>query len=137
MNLINSMSRNAEVSPQYGLGSVLSGLSEEEAMAYLNDPSNASTITNAAASEGAQGLGDLDLAVSKPGEGFLGTGMSGMEATKIGLGVGQLGLGLASYLDNKKTAKKQRSLLDQQIANNADLMKRRTDRSANISKYFG
>lgn len=70
-------------------------------------------------------------------EGFMGTGVSGMDATKIGLGVGQLGLGLASYLDNKKTAEKQRKLLGQQIANNADLISRRKDRSANITKYFG
>jgi len=36
----------------------------------------------------------------------------------FGLSVGQLGLGLASYLDNKKTADKQRHLMDQQAKQN-------------------
>lgn len=36
----------------------------------------------------------------------------------FGLGVGQLGLGIASYLDNKKTADKQRHLMDQQAKQN-------------------
>ena len=36
----------------------------------------------------------------------------------FGLGIGQLGLGLASYLDNKKTADKQRKIMDQQIKQN-------------------
>lgn len=44
-------------------------------------------------------------------------GMSGLGGTL--LGAGQLGVGLLSYFDQRKTAKKQRSLMDQQIANNA------------------
>ena len=43
-------------------------------------------------------------------------GMKGMGGTM--LGVGQLGLGLMSYLDGKKTQKKQRALMDQQLASN-------------------
>jgi hypothetical protein len=37
---------------------------------------------------------------------------------QAGLGIGQLGLGLASYLQQKETAEKQGKLLDQQISNN-------------------
>lgn len=43
-------------------------------------------------------------------------GMKGLGGTL--LGAGQLGLGLMSYLDQSKTAKKQRAVLDQQIASN-------------------
>lgn len=67
---------------------------------------------------------------------FLPEGMSVMDAGKLGLGIGQLGLGLAGYLDASKTAKKQRELMSQQIANNADLMANRKARNASIQKYF-
>lgn len=49
-------------------------------------------------------------------------------AGKLGLGAGQLGLGLASYFENKKTADAQRKLLGQQYESNANLM---ADRKAN------
>ena len=49
-------------------------------------------------------------------------------AGNLGLGVGQLGLGLASYFENKKTADAQRKLLGQQYASNAEAI---TDRRAN------
>ena len=70
-------------------------------------------------------------------EGVLGTGLSGTDWANIGLGAGQLGLGVASFLENKSLGKKQKELMNQQIANNADLMQRRKERSANIAKYFG
>jgi len=58
-------------------------------------------------------------------------------AGNIGLGVGQLGLGLASYLDQSKTAEKQRRLLDQQYANNAYLIANRKAKNDNITSAFG
>jgi hypothetical protein len=53
------------------------------------------------------------------------------------MGAGQLGLGVLSYLDNKAMNKKNSELIDQQIANNQDIMKTRTERAADIKKYFG
>ena len=49
-------------------------------------------------------------------------------AGNLGLGAGQLGLGLASYFDTAKTAKVQRNLLNQQYASNAEAI---ADRRAN------
>ena len=49
-------------------------------------------------------------------------------AGNLGLGAGQLGLGLASYFDTAKTAKIQRNLLNQQYASNAEAI---ADRRAN------
>jgi hypothetical protein len=54
-----------------------------------------------------------------------------------GMGAAQLGLGVLSYLDNKAMNKKNSELIDQQIANNQDIMKTRTERAADIKKYFG
>ena len=51
-------------------------------------------------------------------------------AGNLGLGAGQLGLGIASYFENKKTADAQRKLLGQQYESNANLM---ADRKANQS----
>ena len=50
---------------------------------------------------------------------------SGRAMVDTGLGIGQLGLGLASYLSNAKMLKKQGALMDQQLANNAKEMARR------------
>lgn len=55
----------------------------------------------------------------------------------VGLGVGQLGLGIASYLENSKTANKQRALLDQQIANNKYALDTAKARQSDISSAFG
>ena len=49
-------------------------------------------------------------------------------AGNLGLGAGQLGLGIASYFENKKTADAQRKLLGQQYASNAEAI---NDRRAN------
>lgn len=65
------------------------------------------------------------------------TGMTGMEQGQLALGAGQLGLGIAGYLDNRKTAKKNRELLDQQIASNRDLLQTRKARAGDISAAFG
>lgn len=45
-------------------------------------------------------------------------GLDNKDLLGFGLGAGQLGLGLASYLSNSDFMKKQGNLIDQQIANN-------------------
>jgi len=56
-----------------------------------------------------------------------------------GLGIGQLGLGVMSYLDNQKTADAQRKLLGQQYDNNAEEMRHtkaaRTAMSQGLGQY--
>jgi len=54
----------------------------------------------------------------------------------LALGVGQLGLGLMSYLDNKKTADKQRALMDQQYANNDYAMRKTRADNQHILNVF-
>jgi len=58
--------------------------------------------------------------ISAPGDKGPGWGMQGYGG--LALGAGQLGLGVLSYLDNEKTAKKNRALVDQQIATNKYVM---------------
>lgn len=67
----------------------------------------------------------------------LGTNMTGGDLLKGAMGVGQLGLGVLSYLDQKKTAGKQRELMGQQIAQNKFLLDQAKGRQADISKAFG
>jgi hypothetical protein len=55
----------------------------------------------------------------------------------FGLGAVQTGLGILSYFDNKEMNKKNMKLIDQQLANNQDIMKTRTERAGDIKKYFG
>jgi len=55
-------------------------------------------------------------------------------AASAGLGLGQLGLGVAQYLTARKTAEKQNRLLDQQYANNADLIATRKAHNAAMNK---
>lgn len=56
---------------------------------------------------------------------------SALKMGYVGLGAGQLGLGLAGYFENKKTADKQRELLGQQIeSNRAEIDARKNYRSA-------
>jgi len=57
-------------------------------------------------------------------------------AAGAGLGLGQLGLGIASYLTNKKIADKQMRNLDQQYASNADLISHRKSHRKAIEKGF-
>jgi len=64
-------------------------------------------------------------------------GMSNMDLLKGGLGIGQLGLGVLSYLDQSKTAGKQRELMNQQIDQNKFLIDQAKQRQADISKAFG
>ena len=64
-------------------------------------------------------------------------GMSNMDLLKGGLGVGQLGLGIMGYLDQKKTAELQRRLMDQQIDQNKFLINQAKQRQADIAGAFG
>jgi len=84
-----------------------------------------------------EGIGAGNLGTLPKDEGFLGTGLSGLDATKAGLGIGQLGLGIAGYIDNKKTAGKQRELMGQQIASNRFLLNQAQGRQKDIGKAFG
>lgn len=54
-----------------------------------------------------------------------------------GMGLGQLGLGVMSYLGQKEMNKKNLQLADQQIANNSDIMATRKARQADIARTFG
>jgi len=62
-------------------------------------------------------------------------GMKGLGGTAVGLG--NLGLGIMSYLDQKETAKKQRKLYDQQIDQNKYVMAKSKADSASLAKAFG
>lgn len=64
-------------------------------------------------------------------------GMSNTDAIKAGMGIGQLGLGIMGYLDAKKTAAKERELMDQKIASNKFLLTQAQGRQADIQKAFG
>ena len=57
-------------------------------------------------------------------------------AAGAGLGLGQLGLGIANYMTQKKVANKQMRALDQQYASNADLISHRKSHRASIEKAF-
>ena len=54
----------------------------------------------------------------------------------VALGAGQLGLGVMSYLENSKTADKQRALMDQQITNNKFALGSAKDFSAALTQNF-
>ena len=54
----------------------------------------------------------------------------------LALGVGNLGLGVASYLENKKTAELQRNLLEQKYGSNVEEMARKKRASSALNKAF-
>lgn len=63
--------------------------------------------------------------------------MTGYGMAQSALGLGQLGLGVAGYLDNRETAKMNRELMGQQIASNTELMATRQKRAKDIGAAFG
>jgi len=65
------------------------------------------------------------------------TGMSGMEMGQLAIGAGQLGLGLAGYLQDRKTAGVQRDLLREQLSEAKSERKRRDDVRNEMSLAFG
>ena len=62
-------------------------------------------------------------------------GMKGLGGTALGLG--NLGLGVMSYLDNKKTAEAQRGLMAQQALQNQFVLNTAIGRQADIANAFG
>jgi hypothetical protein len=54
----------------------------------------------------------------------------------VALGAGQLGLGVMSYLENSRTADKQRAVMDQQIASNKFALGSANDFKAALEKNF-
>ena len=85
------------------------------------------------------GANDMELSALNKQFGVDTDSLFGMTPSNIqtGLGLGQLGLGLAGYLENKKTAKLQRENLGTQIASNKDLLATRKKRAADIAATFG
>lgn len=82
-------------------------------------------------------LGELGY---RPTDTNLGNATSGGFSNRniqTGLGVAQLGLGVAGYLDNRKTAKLQRENLGVQIESNRNLLATRKARAKDISRTFG
>jgi hypothetical protein len=65
------------------------------------------------------------------------SGLSNMDVLRGGLGIGQLGLGALSYLENKKTADKQRELLGQQIEQNKFVLDKAKGFKEALGKHFG
>jgi hypothetical protein len=64
-------------------------------------------------------------------------GLSNMDALRGGLGIANLGLGALSYFDNKKTADKQRKLLEQQAEQNKYVLGQAKQRGKEIAGTFG
>lgn len=67
-------------------------------------------------------------------------GLSNYEALQGVAGLGNLGMSLYGMFGENGTNavnKKNMQLMDQQIANNKDIMKTRTERAGDIKKYFG
>ena len=76
-----------------------------------------------------------DRGIGGPGETSTDWGMKGLGGTL--LGAGQLGLGVMSYLDQSKTADKQRALMDQQMVQNKYVLDTAKGRASDINNTFG
>ena len=99
---------------------------------YGMDPGSVKLMQNDAEFEGMKGIPDSTTDTSKD---LLGMNPdqwgSAMKMGQIGIGAGQLGLGLASYFQNKGLADKQKELLGQQIeSNRSEIDARKNYRSA-------
>lgn len=81
--------------------------------------------------------------ITKTGNGSGGqwvNGLSNFETLQGVAGLGSLGMNLYGMFGSggtKEVNKKNIELMDQQIANNRDIMKTRTERAGDIKKYFG
>ena len=99
---------------------------------YGMDPKSMKLMQIGPTVEAAKGIPDSTTDTSKD---LLGMNPdqwgSALKMGQIGVGVGNLGLGLASYFQNKGLAKKQKELLGQQIeSNRAEIDARKNYRSA-------
>ena len=81
--------------------------------------------------------GQLDATKFGEQNALMNQGMSGIDMAKVGLGVGQLGLGLAGYLDNRKTAQKQRALMGEQLKTAKDERAAREGVRSGLASAFG
>jgi len=63
--------------------------------------------------------------------------LGALDQMKAGLGVGQLGLGVLSYIDQKRLADKQNKLMGQQIEQNRFLIDQAKQRQNDIKTQFG
>jgi len=129
-----------------GLGTQRFGMTATDLSAASGGLGNYGTLTDSFGRTTDVGKGAFDAMadVGGPGEGFTlakadteGTdwGMEGYGG--LALGAGNLGLGIASYLDNKKTADIQRNLLNQKYASNAESLADRRVSKAHLNKAFG
>lgn len=108
-----------------------SGMSSSDFASWYSDPVNAKRFDALSSTD--QSLLGESLTGDNTNSG-LGMNMGTLQA---GVGLGNLGLGVAGYLDNKKTAKLQRGVLKQQLASNKDLMATRKARDKDIATAFG
>jgi len=69
-------------------------------------------------------------------QGLFGISALSNDNVNAGLGLGQLALGVASYMDSKKYNDKKLDLLDQQLQNNTELMDMRKRKNKNVSDAF-
>jgi len=65
------------------------------------------------------------------------SGLNNMDTLRGGLGIGQLGLGVMSYLDQKGLYDKQKNLMNQQIEQNKFLIDQAKQRQKDIASAFG
>lgn len=110
-----------------------SGMSNSDFSTWYSNPDNAAKFNALPPSQ--QGAYAKSMTGDATGTGW--SDMGFMDKAQIGIGVGQLGLGVLGYLENAKTAKLQRENLKTQIASNKDLLATRKKRAADISKAFG
>ncbi len=135
----------------YGITQLGSGIGDSnlytgDRMAALGDTAFTGYLSGQGIDINALSGADLDTHMQKytefgnPIPGSTGGLMGGASLTDIGdvtMGLGQLGLGVASYLDTKKTAGKQREIMDQQIAANKYRLAKEQADSASLAKAFG
>ncbi len=69
-------------------------------------------------------------------QGLFGISALSNDNINAGLGLGQLALGVASYMDSKKYNDKKLDLLDQQLQNNTEIMDMRKRKNENVSDSF-
>lgn len=99
---------------------------------YGMDPASVKLMQDASEFEGMKGLPNSTTDTSKDLMGLNPEQWgSAMKMGQIGIGAGQLGLGLAGYFQNKGLADKQKEVLGQQIeSNRAEMDARKNYRSA-------
>ncbi len=114
-----------------GLAETL-GTASYKGNTYGIDPASVKLMQDAAEFEGMKGLPNSTTDTSKDLMGLNPEQWgSALKMGQIGIGAGQLGLGLAGYFQNKGLADKQRKLLGQQIeSNRAEIDARKNYRSA-------